>query len=286
MPSRSTTCISVRLGLLVASLALAACGEEQKIDAVERRRVPASLETIRSECVRTVAELGVQKRLRAVSDLEADLRWQFSWLEDVREMRKSFEELATWCQSNTDCSMGLKVLRPDLPPLSIPTTTNFLEGIGAAPMYVHAAASVKWLEGPAHKVMDTSKGAVERVLKVVDRANELSAAELRHLITGARALQGALRDAAGIAREGAARAAILGRIASKVAGDMSHAADKMDPFWQVGAARIAQASLDLGRYGRRAAQSSRALEEMAAQLVEDGRTVGQLADTVTKLLYP
>ena len=274
------------LGALCALSVLAACGGEQKIDTVERRRVPQSLEQTRGECVRTVAELGIQKRLRAVSDLEADLRWQFSWLEDIRTMRKSFDELSTWCQTNTDCSMGLKVLRPDLPPLSIPTSSNFIEGIGAAPLYTHLAASLKWLDGPAHQAMVTSRAAVERILSLVDRTNELNGAELRQLTTGARAVQGALRTAAGRVREGAARAAILGRLAGKVGADMAVAADKMDPFWQVGAARIAQGAMDLKRIGRRATQSSQSLEGMAEQLVDDGRVVGQLADTVTRLLYP
>lgn len=291
MPSPSTTwSSSVReeavAVLLAAAIVLSACHGDQKIDQVERHRVPATTESIRAQTVRAVAELGIQKRLRASRDLEADLRWQFTWLDEIRAMRRGLVDLAGWCETITACNMGLKVLRPDLPPLAIMNTTDFLKGIGAAPVYVYLPPTAKWLDGPAHDALTTASAAVERVLLLVDRSNELDAAEVRALVTGSRALQDALRKAAASIREGAARAEILSRVTTRAGADMGVAADRLDPFWQVGAARIAQASVDLGRIGRRARQTAAALEALAAQLVSDGAAVGKLASGIDRMLYP
>ncbi|GMV43249.1 MAG: hypothetical protein AMXMBFR64_49650 [Myxococcales bacterium] len=283
MPPRSTTCF--RRGAALALL-LAACGGEQKLDQVERRRVPATVEAIRAASVRSIAELGLHERLRAAADLEADLRWQLSWLGELQETRKRLKELAAWCETLTECSVGMKVLRPDLPPLAIMTTTDFLEGIGVSPLYVYLEPSLQWLDGPAHETLTTSTASVTRVLALVDRANDLDPAEIRQLVSASRALQDALRKAAGTVREGAARAEIMARVVARASGDMGAAADRLDPFWQVGAARIAQASVDLKRVGRRARQTSETLGSLSEQLIGDGDAIGTLADTVSRLLYP
>jgi hypothetical protein len=274
--------------LLVAAMAgaLMSCGEPQRLDQVERKPLPASVEEVRAAIVRTIAETGLARRLLADRDLPSDLRWHLAWIEDVRRMRVTFSELREWCATNTECTMGLKVVRPDLPPLSVPTTVQFIEAIGASPLFTYITRNAQWRDSEGARALSAASAVVERLLPLVARADRLDSAELRRLVADARSAREVLRTAAGTARVGAARSTVLGTIAAEVAQRMSKAADQLDPFWAVGAARIAQAASDLTAIGRRTKDAAEALERLAAELASDSELLGKLALRVDRMLYP
>lgn len=280
------TSVSQRVpALLLALVLVTGCSGSNKLDEVERRPLPASPAKVHAEVIRYAVRTGLARRLLAEVDLAADLEWHLSWISQVESTRSSFDQLLQWCTNRTECNVGLKLLRPDLPPLAIPNITHFLQAIGAEPLYRSLRKNREWLEN-AKRSLKTASTVIDRLAPLVVHADTLTTVQERQLIREARATRDALRSAAATMREGAARSSVIGKVASDVAVKMRAATVRLDPFWEVGAARVAQGAAELVAIGARAEAGAEALEVLAASLALDAKLVGDLSVLVDRLLYP